>query len=215
MGRFFWSLLLLLLSLKSVLSLVVSTGVPTRDNPAKATSRPTLLPEQDVFYDPPPGFEKTSPGTILKHRPVPNPLTLDNVNPIKPKAAWQLLYRTQNSVGKPSASIVTVIEPWNAKPNHHFAYSFFSVLLLSINSKSRAYLNLGLRIQRVNTSHLRSQKCRHTKNCSCNPSVTLQVGTLADNTFNQLQTSILVEALVLGYYVTVADYGGEQAAFCS
>jgi hypothetical protein len=41
----------------------------------------------------------------------------------------------------------------------------------------------------------------------------MQVGTREDNTFNQLQNAILVEGMNLGYYVSVADDGGFQAAF--
>lgn len=48
---------------------------------------------------------------------------------------------------------------------------------------------------------------------SCNPSVTLQTGTREDNVWNQVQNAILVQALVLGYYVSVADFEGTQAAF--
>jgi hypothetical protein len=41
----------------------------------------------------------------------------------------------------------------------------------------------------------------------------MQVGTRDDNTFNQLQNAVLVEGMNLGYYVSVADDGGFQAAF--
>lgn len=49
--------------------------------------------------------------------------------------------------------------------------------------------------------------------CSCNPSVTMQVGARPDNLFNQLQVSIVVAALGRGFYVVVTDDGGPQAAF--
>lgn len=87
------------------------------------------LPAEDPFYSPPPDFQKASLGSILRHRPIPNNLTLDNVHPIFPKAAWQLLYRTQNSVGEPSVSIVTVIAPFRAKKDHLFSYAMFSVCI--------------------------------------------------------------------------------------
>lgn len=48
----------------------------------------------------------------------------------------------------------------------------------------------------------------------CNPSVTLQIGAREDNVWNQVQNAILVQALVMGYYVSVADFEGTQAAFC-
>jgi hypothetical protein len=83
----------------------------------------------DSFYRPPPGFEKTSPGTILRHRRVPRPISLTNVTPIRPKGAWQIQYRTQNSVGEPEANVMTVLEPWNAKPGNLFVEGFFVVSL--------------------------------------------------------------------------------------
>ncbi|KAF2423431.1 LIP-domain-containing protein, partial [Tothia fuscella] len=138
-------------------------------------------PADDPFYTPPKNFSTTKLGTIINYRPIPSNLTLNNKDPIFPQAAWQLLYRTQNSVGEPSVSVVTVIKPFRAQPNHLFSYSMFSDAAYS----------------------------------GCNPSVTLQVGTREDNTFNQLQIGILVQALALGYYVAVADYGGLQAAFSS
>lgn len=49
----------------------------------------------------------------------------------------------------------------------------------------------------------------------CNPSVTLQIGAREDNVWNQVQNAILVQALAMGYYVSVADFEGTQAAFCT
>lgn len=89
--------------------------------------RTLLMPDGDPFYKPPPGWETKVPGSILASRPVPNPLTLNNAKAIKPKGAWQLLYRTQNSVGEPEATVVTVLEPYNAKKHNLFVYHFFSV----------------------------------------------------------------------------------------
>lgn len=109
--------LLLLLSLLSIAS-------PLQDAPPTTL----LMPDDDIFYKPPPGFENTAPGTILKHRPVPNPLTLNNKDGIKTKAAWQLLFRTQDSLGKPIATVTTIIQPHGPpKPNNLFGYNFFSV----------------------------------------------------------------------------------------
>lgn len=82
----------------------------------------------DAFYKAPRGFESAKPGTILNYRRVPNPITIDNINPINLQGAWQLLYRTQNSVGEPIATVVTVLVPFNAKSGNLFAESFFAVL---------------------------------------------------------------------------------------
>jgi hypothetical protein len=47
----------------------------------------------------------------------------------------------------------------------------------------------------------------------CNPSINLQVGAPEDSNFTQAQTLIVVAALNLGFYVSIADDGGPQAAF--
>lgn len=85
------------------------------------------MPEDDPFYTPTPGFEKAKPGQILAKRPVPNPITLNNKDGIKVKAAWQVKFRSQNSVGEPNEGMVTILEPYNAKPDSLFVYHFFSV----------------------------------------------------------------------------------------
>jgi hypothetical protein len=84
-----------------------------------------------LFYAAPAGFESTAPGTILRYRRAPRPITLDSITPILPKNAWQILYRTQNSVGEPKATVVTVLEPFNPKRNNLFVESFFTVILHS------------------------------------------------------------------------------------
>jgi hypothetical protein len=114
-----------------ILLLILGTVFGLEDvfdpSPRTSSYRATLLPDEDDFYKPPPGFEKTPVGSILRHRPVPNPITLNNVDPIKVRSAWQLLYRTQNSVEEPTATVVTVIVPYRAKPDHLFSYAYFSV----------------------------------------------------------------------------------------
>lgn len=95
--------------------------------PRTGAARSTLLPDEDDFYKPPLGFEKQAVGSILRSRTTPNSITLNNIDAIRVKESWQLLYRTQNSVEEPTATVVTVIVPYRAKPNHLFSYSYFSV----------------------------------------------------------------------------------------
>ncbi|KAF2398657.1 LIP-domain-containing protein [Trichodelitschia bisporula] len=140
-----------------------------------------VLPENDTFYTAPSGFEKTAPGTILRSRPVPNPLTINNKDAINVKGAWQIQYRTQNSVGEPEAAVMTVLEPYNAKKNSLLVYHYFT----------------------------------DSSYGGCAPSIALQVGNRQDNTYVQLQSLIVVAALSQGWYVSVADDGGPQAAFGS
>jgi hypothetical protein len=119
---------ILLLLVLSPLSLFCSAvSLPNQDDSLDTASRALVMPDDDAFYKAPPGFESTAPGTILRYRPVPNPITLDNKGAVKLKAAWQILYRTQNSLGNPIATVTTVLEPKNAKRNNLFGYNFFSV----------------------------------------------------------------------------------------
>jgi hypothetical protein len=115
-----WRLSLLLL----FTSLYLSNFVIAVPNNSSSAIDP---PEIDGFYKPPPGYESAALGSILRHRPVPRPISLDNATPVKVEAAWQLLYRTQNAVGDPEATVVTVLVPHNAKKNNLFVYSYFSV----------------------------------------------------------------------------------------
>jgi hypothetical protein len=88
-------------------------------------------PLSDPFYKPPDGFEKAPLGTILRHRVVTDSIYLIKSIRLKPDAAWQLLYRTQNSVGEPEATVVTVLkpQPLDTKPGNLFVQSFFSVTI--------------------------------------------------------------------------------------
>src|ERR1700759_4492336 len=70
-------------------------------------SAATLL--NDEFYKEPPGYERIPLGGILRSRPAPFPIKLVKYLTLKPKAAWQILYRTQNSVGEPEATVVTLL----------------------------------------------------------------------------------------------------------
>jgi hypothetical protein len=138
-----WAVFQILLILESVCC--VAIPVSRADIlPAASPKGHLLLPAEDSFYTPPSGFEEAALGSIIRHRPVPNGITLNNKDPIYPENAWQLLYRTQNSVGEPSVSVVTVIKPFNAKPNHLFSYAMFSVGSISRTRWKRADFRTGL-----------------------------------------------------------------------
>ncbi|KAJ6781698.1 hypothetical protein PWT90_09507 [Aphanocladium album] len=75
------------------------------------------LPGDDSFYNPPPGFETAAPGAILRHRPVPKPLST-----FKLSAAYQLLYRTTDSFGQAVATVTTVLVPPGAQKDKLLSY---------------------------------------------------------------------------------------------
>lgn len=124
------------------LSFLVIPALCAPENAEKLTTAskrqaPTQVePKNDAFYSPVKGYESAKAGTILGSRPVPNPITLDNKTPLVLRKATQIQYRTQNSVGKAEQTLVTVLEPYNAKPENLFIYHFFSVSISTFNEIS-------------------------------------------------------------------------------
>lgn len=60
------------------------------------------IPDNDPFYQPPPGFESSPPGTIFKNRTAPSGIT--NVT------AMQILYRTTDVTTNPIATVATILK---------------------------------------------------------------------------------------------------------
>ncbi len=87
-------------------------GTAPHEELARGT-RPQL-PEDDPFYNPPPGFQHAAPGTVLRSRDVE--LAFLGLIPQK-LAATQLLYRTTDMNGNPDAAATTVIVPVERAPN--------------------------------------------------------------------------------------------------
>jgi len=67
-----------------------------------------LLPSDDPFYQPPPGYQHAEPGTVLRSRDVE--LAFLGLIPQSVRAI-QLLYRTMDMNGQPEAAVTTVIVP--------------------------------------------------------------------------------------------------------
>jgi hypothetical protein len=80
--------------------------------PAAAAAPPP--PQSDPFYQPPAGYESTSPGTVLRSRAVS--IAAFGALPQKVES-WQLLYRTTDTQDRPQATVTTVLLPWGAKPS--------------------------------------------------------------------------------------------------
>jgi len=76
-----------------------------------------LLPPDDPFYEPPPGFQHAQPGTVLRSRDVE--LAFVGLIP-QPVTATQLLYRTTDMNGNPEATVTTVILPSEVAPGQTF-----------------------------------------------------------------------------------------------
>ncbi|MBF6333809.1 lipase family protein [Nocardia transvalensis] len=99
-------------------------GTTTAAGDSDNAATPIAQGDDDPFYLPPPGYEDTAPGTILRSRPVVvKALQLFPVH----VQSWQLLYRTTDADGNPYASVTTVMIPQGpTKPrpllSYHMAY---------------------------------------------------------------------------------------------
>ncbi len=87
-----------------------------------------LPPTNDPFYTPPCGFEDAKPGSVLRNRPVPNPLSPK----LEVAAAYQILYRTTDTFGNAIATVTTVLVPHNATNTQLLSYQI---------AEDAAYLN--------------------------------------------------------------------------
>ncbi|CAN6674025.1 hypothetical protein TRVA0_050S00342 [Trichomonascus vanleenenianus] len=80
-----------------------------------------LPPTEDPFYKPPQGYEDEPLGTILRYRQMPVPPGILNMR-VSVQEAYQLLYRTSDTFGKPEATVTTVLVPNNADFNKLLSY---------------------------------------------------------------------------------------------
>lgn len=81
---------------------------------------PSSPPSQDAFYQPPAGYESAAPGDILNHRQIAVPTVLDAVATGLAASAWQILFRSNDSSGNPSAVVTTLFVPAKGDPNKFF-----------------------------------------------------------------------------------------------
>ncbi|CEL11464.1 hypothetical protein ASPCAL14566 [Aspergillus calidoustus] len=92
-------------------------AVSERDGP--------LTPSEDPFYQPPPSWETTAPGTILRHRTPPFPIAAFGLAKVNLRATHQILYRTTNTFGEPITTVTTILIPHNADYTKLLSYQVF------------------------------------------------------------------------------------------
>lgn len=74
----------------------------------------TIAPSQDPFYMVPANVSSVPPGTILQHRKPPAPIAAFGLARDNLKASHQILYRTTDSHGNATATVLTILVPYNA-----------------------------------------------------------------------------------------------------
>lgn len=101
---------------KSLLALNALAGadlfVNAAPTPDSAITEP-ILPKQDPWYSAPDNFESAKPGQILRKRVAPGNLTQATGNC---SATHNILYRTTDSLGKPSWAVTTLFIPQRRSP---------------------------------------------------------------------------------------------------
>ncbi|KAG5917622.1 hypothetical protein E4U42_007180 [Claviceps africana] len=142
-------------------------------------------PSQDPFYLVPSFAGQTSPGTILASRKSVSPVNVFGFVPDNIQDSHQILYRTTDQHGKPTATVMTVLVPRNA--------NLSAVLSFQLAEDA---VNLDCAPSYVMTL------------ASLNNSL------LASATA-QLQVVLIQEALADGWVVVVPDFQGPTSAFAN
>ncbi|RLV88994.1 Lipase 1 [Spathaspora sp. JA1] len=81
-------------------------------------------PSEDDFYTLPKGYEDAKPGDILKVRKAPAKFSSTFI-PIEVKNVWQLVVRSEDSFGKATAFVTTIVEPYFADPSKVISHQTF------------------------------------------------------------------------------------------
>ncbi|TVY18285.1 Lipase A [Lachnellula arida] len=95
----------------------------TNNNALRLLQRQNPIPpDLDPFYSAPANLNASSPGDILRYRPVPYPIAAFTTTIANLTAAFQIQYRTTDSTGDPEAAVTTLLIPHNAHPAKLLSY---------------------------------------------------------------------------------------------
>jgi hypothetical protein len=111
----------------------------------QAKARP-LLPTDDQFYEPPPGYRHATPGTVLRSRDVE--LAFLGLIPQRTMAT-QLLYRTTDMNGRPAATATTVIVPADVTPDRPCPVLSYQCAIDAVSSRCFPSYALRRRAQAI------------------------------------------------------------------
>ncbi|KAM5448771.1 hypothetical protein MaudCBS49596_005278 [Microsporum audouinii] len=142
-----------------------------------------LSPSEDPFYRPPPRYEDADPGTILRRRIPPFPIALFRSVPIDLAGTYQILYRSSDTFGKPTATVSTILIPHNANMSKLLSYQAV---------EDAAFIN-----------------CAPSYALQLNSDPGGDFGTIVI----QSELLLITAALENGWVVTIPDYEGPEAAF--
>ncbi|GAB0136619.1 hypothetical protein EsDP_00004914 [Epichloe bromicola] len=140
-------------------------------------------PSRDPFYAVPSGLEKKSAGTVLAHRRSPSPVFALSFTPDNIQDSYQVLYRTTDKNGRPTATVMTVLVPKNA--------NFSSVLSFQL-AENAVIIDCA-------PSYAITAASRDDP--------------LLNSPTAQFQVLLIQAALADGWVVVVPDFQGPRAAF--
>jgi hypothetical protein len=93
----------------AMVAVVTAAGLLAGSGGASAAGASTLVPpSQDPFYAVPANVASYQPGQIIQSRQVTPKIVVVDLPAVQ---AWQVLYRTNDGVGAPTATVATVIVP--------------------------------------------------------------------------------------------------------
>jgi hypothetical protein len=145
--------------------------------PAAHADVPT--PDADPFYAVPSGLDGPPGGTVIRSRPI----TATVLSVPLPATAWQVLYKTVDNVGHPTATVTTIMVP------------------------TVAHAGGG---PRPVVSYQTAEDGVGTK---CAPSFALRGGLAAATSNSAPETAVMLLALLRGWIVVAPDYEGPQSMF--
>ncbi|KID95598.1 Secretory lipase family protein, partial [Metarhizium majus ARSEF 297] len=109
------------MSLRVFLTAVLATLANAIPTPLSHRSGP-MLPSQDSFYAVPENIGQVEPGTILRRREPPSPIASFGIAPLNLNSSYQILYRTTDSFGNATATVLTVLIPHKADRSKLLSY---------------------------------------------------------------------------------------------
>ncbi len=103
-----------------ITGLLAAAGALALALPGAARAQAIPPPDADAFYTTPAGLEGQAPGTVLRSREV---VVTGGGVPI-PARSWQILYRSNDSKGRPIPAVSTIIVPLTPYPGKRPVLSY-------------------------------------------------------------------------------------------
>ncbi|ATY65439.1 secretory lipase [Cordyceps militaris] len=102
----------------------ILTTLTTLGRAARVRGPGPLLPSQDEFYTVPPAAELAAVqnGDILRWRTTPHPISALGIKPLNLQGEYQALYKTVDSVGADTATVLSIMVPHNANMSKLLSY---------------------------------------------------------------------------------------------